>query len=390
MSRLTSVGRVVLPLFSLFVAGALAACGDDDGSPTATPGSIQVTVNATGADLQASYQFSVDGGSAQPITTSATIDNVTAGSHTVALSGLTENCTLTTPATLDVTVTSGQTAQASFDVTCVARKIIFTSGRSGQDEVWQILSDGTGATKLTTTASGGFSATPAYSPDESKIAFARSEGSGTQIWVMNADGSSPVQLTTTGPVNAFPKWSPDGSKIAFHSTRDGNFEIYVMDASGANQTRLTNDAGTDEFPSWAPDGSKLVFASDRGGTFQLFTMNADGSEPTQLTTDANVDAAAGQWSPLGDKIVFGGSTETSAGTRTQIFVVNADGSGGTQLTQTTSNELFPSWSRDGLKIVFSSARDGGDFQLYTMNADGSNQTRLTQTSSHDLHAFWGK
>ena len=59
--------------------------------------------------------------------------------------------------------------------------------------------------------------------------------------------------------------------------------------------------------------------------------------------------------------------------------MNADGSNQTRLTNNAANDVHPSFSGDGSKIVFDSDRDG-NYEIYVMNADGSNQTRLTNNS----------
>ena len=88
---------------------------------------------------------------------------------------------------------------------------------------------------------------PRWSPDKTRIVFLsnmnRVDG-GSDIFVMNADGSDLTQLTNhpTRTADRGPVWSPDGSKIAFYSfERDGDVqnEIYVMNADGSNQQRLT-------------------------------------------------------------------------------------------------------------------------------------------------------
>ncbi|HEU5467474.1 MAG TPA: PKD domain-containing protein, partial [Gemmatimonadales bacterium] len=92
-------------------------------TPPPTTGSLTVTTATTGSNLPTSgYTISLDGGSGQAIgiNGSLTLNNLTAGSHTVTISGLASNCTVGGGTSQAVTVPAGGSTSASFAITCVA------------------------------------------------------------------------------------------------------------------------------------------------------------------------------------------------------------------------------------------------------------------------------
>src|SRR5439155_1142159 len=281
-----SIHRALASCTALCAASSLLlalACGGSESTGPST-GIVLIRASNTGPGLDPDgYVVAVDGGTGQslPVNGSVTFNQLSVGSHQFLLSGVATNCTLLSPNPVTVAVTAGDTAQATFQLSCGAplRPIAFSSNRD-------------------------------YS---------------TSIYAMNADGSGVVQLTDNPPDyrlrDGAPAWSPDGTRIAFWTTRDGDWEVWVMNADGRGVTRLTNSLGQFDPAAivWSPDGTKIGFHA--GG--DIYVMNADGSNPVNVTNtpDWNDDIV---WSPDGRTIAF--QTLSSSSGFVEIWVVNDDGS----------------------------------------------------------------
>ena len=84
---------------------------------------------------------------------------------------------------------------------------------------------------------------------------------------MNADGSSQVNLTNDPADDYTPSWSPDGTKVAFARWPGfGGGQIWVMNADGTGQVNLTNNSADNWLPSWSPDGTKIAFTRSERST----------------------------------------------------------------------------------------------------------------------------
>jgi Tol biopolymer transport system component len=178
--------------------------------------------------------------------------------------------------------------------------------KGGLYDIYSADADGSGVVRLTRE---GDARLPAWSPNGTRIAFTRQDGGGSQIFVMNADGSGATALTSGSAFNVRPAWSPDGSRIAFESVADSNADILVMNADGRGPTRLTDDPAWDGTPVWSPDGNQIAFASDRSPP-GVYLMNADGSGVRLLEPDDDVANLGLAWSPDGRFLALSSSRGT--------------------------------------------------------------------------------
>jgi hypothetical protein len=171
---------------------------------------------------------------------------------------------------------------------------VFSSKRDGNtvSEIYVMNVDGSNQTRLTTTISGHYNSSPAFSPDGTRIVFDSTRDGHSEIYMMNADGSAQTRITNNSAGNFRPSFSPDGSRIVFETFRDGTTgEIYIMNADGSGQRRLTNNSVNDFAASFSPGGTHVAFVSVRDGNEEIYVMNADGSDQTRLTSNSIFDSA---------------------------------------------------------------------------------------------------
>lgn len=134
---------------------------------------------------------------------------------------------------------------------------------------------------------------------------------------------------------------------------------------------------------------EIAFASDRNGVPQIFITRLDGSSITQVTS---IDAGACQpsWSPDGLKIVFVSpclkEQETYPGS--SLFTINTDGSELTQLSDVSTGDFEPSWSPDGKYIAFTSLRDDRKPKVYRINTITNQITLLASEGPVNMHPVW--
>ncbi|MDX1615135.1 MAG: hypothetical protein R3300_12555 [Candidatus Promineifilaceae bacterium] len=185
-----------------------------------------------------------------------------------------------------------------------ATQVVFSSGRTGNWEIFRIDTSGQNLKQLT--FHGAVDTRPDWSPDGRQIVFESNRSGQADIYVMNADGSQVRRLTTHPAFDGEPAWSPDGTKIAFSSGRSGDYAIWVMNADGSGQRQLSTEHNSGA-PVWSPDSQTIAYYadSDRNGWYDVHTMQRTGAQRKKIfTTSSPYDAFVSSWSPDGRRVVF--------------------------------------------------------------------------------------
>lgn len=182
-------------------------------------------------------------------------------------------------------LTDGPRYDAEGAVSPDGKRIVFTSVRENDLDLYLMDADGGNVRRITDTE--GFDGGPFFSWDgnyivyrshypeaEEELADYRSllaenlmRPRRAEIFVMNSDGTGHRQVTKSDHANWSPFMHPDSNRILFSSNRHDEqgrtFSLYMVNRDGTGTQRITYGSRFDSFPMFSKDGKKLVWCSTR-------------------------------------------------------------------------------------------------------------------------------
>ncbi len=175
------------------------------------------------------------------------------------------------------------------------------------------------------------------SPDESRVAVARTDRDLTDIFVMDSNaGGNPGRFTFDPAPDRSPVWSPDGKHIVYVRQALGLFEKPVAEA--VPERRLTERAA---FPTdWSRDGRTIVYSL--GGDLMLLT---DGKPSRFRETEFAEEQA--HLSPDGKWIAY---TSNNSRRVFDVYVESVPATGA--IWQVSDGGFQPRWSSDGRELFY--------------------------------------
>lgn len=275
--------------------------------------------------------------------------------------------------------------------------IAYQTNRGGSEGVWLIQADGAGDVKLET-GTPGEALLPDWSHDGRRIVFTSRGGAKEPLFVYDLKAKTSTQLfACDNPCfgDDEPAYSPDDSQVAFVralgplvNDAPSDCGLWIGDVATGKVRQVTSQKGCDPRvtqPRWSPDGTRLTYWTERydaagaiTGT-AVFVIGADGGGKKRLTEWEDFTGDP-DWSPDGKWIVF--DTHPLRNFQccqvSNLERIHPDGTGRERLTNfadETTRATQPRYTPDGTQILFTLVR--ANRLLALMPAEGGDFTKVS-------------
>lgn len=199
------------------------------------------------------------------------------------------------------------------------------------------------------------------SPDGRHAAYLQSDSRDRARLVLYDLAAKASRILARGDFQGSLCFSPDGTRLAFAKAEylgTGNQrynDLYVLEIASGKTARLSQGLRAKD-PAWSADGNTLYFSTENGGGYALGLIDIASRRVKFLTEFSDSCTYSHlKMSPDGNRLAL--SAWTGEGFN-DIYVYDLSGAEFQPLFCDQAQELWPGWSKDGKTLYFSSDRSG--------------------------------
>jgi hypothetical protein len=198
---------------------------------------------------------------------------------------------------------------------------------------------------------------PFWSPDDTRIAFLKSDGSKWQLWAMPAEAPEKAALVYPGEVTSLEGWADAETILA------GDLQTFSWIGEDGTVKRTLSSADL---------YGKDQFSSSSANTVRVHPLNPD-LLLVSAESHPQLAAAASKNPPIPNKDAAKDSATPPA---EAFFLYEMQSKRRVVLSPPTLSCFFAEWSRDGLQIFFTGREpSSAGMSIYTMFWDGTSQLK---------------
>lgn len=422
-----TLDNVAASAHSIRLTGIAANCGVQETNPrsasvsagvtmdviftiscAASTGTIQMSVTTSGTPPDPNgYVAKLDGGEpGQPIGVSGAgnFSGVTAGNHSVALTGVAGNCTVGEGVSRNVTVSAGTTTDVAFAVTCTDETgsvtvSVTTIGASPDPDGYTVSIDGEAAQAIEPSGQGTLAdlAPGTHSVGLSGLApNCQIDGENPRPVIVTVGSTAPLAFAVNCPADTSLRWAPmNGSGHDIWGT--GPSDIFTVTGYGAAVLHYDGHTWSEQFrPSegydleavWASTPTDVYAAGNSFGVVNeeyvgyapIFHNDGTGwTEVTRFLPEQFADRAIfyGLWGASANDVFAVGGHEFENSYRT--LIAHYDGISWTRMTSPEENaDLVDVWGSSG-QDVYAVGLKGYPPVGVVLHYDGTAWTKVLET-----------
>ena len=241
--------------------------------------------------------------------------------------------------------------KGSFD-TRLTYVTVSTEDKKGQTYYELEISDSDGHNPQTVVKSRYPILSPAWSPDQNKIAYVSFINGRSEVFVKYPFMRlKSLKLPKFDGIASAPTWHPSGESIAMTISKDGNKDIYLYNLKSKKLERLTTNIAIDTEANFSPDGKSIAFTSNRTGQVQIYIKNLNSGKIKRASFEGSYNSKP-VFSPDGKQLAL----VHRVGKDYRVALLDIKSRDLTVLTRNKLDES-PYFSPNGGMIIFSTKRD---------------------------------